>query len=73
MALYRQAARSIDVLKTGLSDRQIDVLGRYATVIARQTEREYARAASCRRVEELQAHAWTDPLTGIAEPPRHGA
>ena len=49
-----------------LTDVTMDVLGRFARVIAQQVDQERALAASRRDNEELRAHALTDPLTGVA-------
>ena len=49
-----------------LTEITMDVLGRFAKVIAQQVDREWALAASRRDNDELRAHALTDPLTGIS-------
>jgi len=49
-----------------LTDMTMDVLGRFANVIAQQVEREWALAASRRDNDALRAHALTDALTGLA-------
>lgn len=49
-----------------LTEITMDVLGRFAKVIAQQVDREWALAASRRDNDELRTHALTDALTGIA-------
>lgn len=49
-----------------LTDITMDVLGRFAKVIAQQVDREWALASSRRDNEALRVQALTDALTGIA-------